>query len=159
MTRRQVAEQLGATFGLDGEQLAAFPTPDRLLELEPMAGLPELKVHRLRGVADAALAGRLDAGRLRSLEPEAALEELQTLEGIGPFFAMLVLVRSTGHTDVLAENEPRLLRAIARYYGLAAPPTPEELEALALPYLGRRPDPLRRRRGGEPLGIFDGIVD
>jgi DNA-3-methyladenine glycosylase II len=93
-----------------------------------MAGLPELKVRRLHGIAEAALAGRLDAGRLRGLEPAAALEELQTLEGIGPFFAMLVLVRSTGHADVLAENEPRLLRCVAHYYGR------DDLPALAEPW-------------------------
>jgi 3-methyladenine DNA glycosylase/8-oxoguanine DNA glycosylase len=61
-----------------------------------MKGLPEVKVERLRAVAETALARRLDAERLRRLEPEAALAELQEAPGIGPFYATLILVRSTG---------------------------------------------------------------
>jgi 3-methyladenine DNA glycosylase/8-oxoguanine DNA glycosylase len=39
---------------------------------------------RCQGVAAAALAGRLDAQRLRALDEAAALTELQSLRGIGP---------------------------------------------------------------------------
>jgi DNA-3-methyladenine glycosylase II len=129
--RSEIATRLGRTFDLDGERLAAFPTPRRLLEVEPMNGLPDVKVQRLRAVAEAALDGRLDAGHLRSLAPEDALARLQQLPGIGPFYATLILVRSTGHADVLATGEPRVLACAAHYYTLDAPPSPERFAELA----------------------------
>ena len=79
--RRALAEQLGETFELAGERLAAFPQPDRLIGVDPLPGLPEEKALRLRGVAEAALAGRLEADALQALGPEAALEEVQRLRG------------------------------------------------------------------------------
>jgi DNA-3-methyladenine glycosylase II len=96
-----------------------------------MKGLPELKVERLHAVAEAALAGRLDPERLRALEPDAALAELQELPGIGPFYSMLVLVRASGHADVLAEGESRVLAAAEHFYGLDRPPSPERFGELA----------------------------
>jgi DNA-3-methyladenine glycosylase II len=130
-TRGEIAERLGRTFELDGERLAAFPTPHRLLEVEPMKGLPDVKAARLRALAEAALVGRLDANRLRRIDPDAALAELQELPGIGPFYAMLILVRSSGHADLLPEGERRVLACVAHYYGLEAPPPRERFAELA----------------------------
>lgn len=131
VVRAEIGQRLGRTFELDGEQLAAFPTPRRLLEVQPMKGLPVIKVERLRAVAEAALTKRLDPDRLCALEPEDALAELQELPGIGPFYAMLILVRSSGQADLLASGEPRVLACAAHYYGLDAPPTPDRFAELA----------------------------
>ncbi len=133
-TRRAIAERLGHSFELEGELIAAFPTPRRLLEVEPMKGLPALKVERLTAVAEAALAGRLDPRRLRDMEPEEALAELQELPGIGPFYAMLILVRASGHADLLPAGERRVLACVGHYYGLDGPPTPERFVELAEPW-------------------------
>jgi DNA-3-methyladenine glycosylase II len=84
--RRRLSDELGATFEVGGVAIAAFPLPQRLLdELEPGPGLTEEKVDRLRGVARAALERRLDPAWMRAMKPAAALAELQTLRGIGPF--------------------------------------------------------------------------
>jgi DNA-3-methyladenine glycosylase II len=131
VTRSLIAGHLGRTFELEGEPLAAFPTPRRLLDVEPMDGLPAVKAQRLRVIAHAALEGRLDPGRLRQLDPDAALTELQELPGIGPFYSMLVLVRASGHADLLPEGERRLLAAVARFYGFDQPPSPERFSAIA----------------------------
>jgi len=129
--RRELSEALGATFALAGERVAALPLPERLLEVEPMRGLPEEKCGRLRGVARAALEGRLDPERLRAMEPEEAMADVRSLKGIGPFYAGLVVIRATGLSDVLPVEEPRSLHAAARFYGLDAPPDPEAFTALA----------------------------
>src|SRR5207237_6226709 len=47
-TRAAVAERLGESFDIAGERVAAFPAPERLLAVEPMPGLPEVKAERLR---------------------------------------------------------------------------------------------------------------
>jgi DNA-3-methyladenine glycosylase II len=153
--RNEIAGRLGRAFELDGERLVAFPTPQRLFEVEPIKGLPMLKVERLRAVAEAALAGRLDAERLRGAEPETALAELQELPGIGPFYAMLILVRSSGHADLLPAGEQRVLACAAHYYGLHGPPSPERFAELAEPWRPFRTwaTVLLRYAGG-----IDGIV-
>lgn len=98
--RRRLSEELGATFDVGGIPMAAFPLPERLLNVKPGPGLSEEKVARLHGVAHAALDGALDPQRLRAMKPDAALAELLTLRGIGPFYAALILVRSSGVADV-----------------------------------------------------------
>jgi DNA-3-methyladenine glycosylase II len=130
--RRALSESLGAIFELVGERTPAFPQPAALLEVQPMTGLPEEKVVRLRGVVEAALEGRLDAERLRALGPEGALEETQRLRGIGPFYSGLIVLRATGFADaMLPVAEPKLLRHAARYYQLDAPPTLEQFIDIA----------------------------
>jgi len=120
-TRLRLSRELGARFDVGGVAMSAFPLPRRLLEVRPGPGLAEEKAVRLRGVARAALDGLLDPARLRAMAPEAAIEQLQTLRGIGPFYASLVLVRASGVTDV-AVDEPRALTGAAHHYGLDAPP-------------------------------------
>jgi DNA-3-methyladenine glycosylase II len=129
--RDAIAGRLGRAFELDGERVAAFPTPQRLLEVRAMKGLPEIKVRRLRAVAEAALAGRLDAQRLRRMEPEEALAQLQELPGVGPFYAMLVLIRASGHADLLPVGERRVLACATHYYGLRDAPAPERFAEIA----------------------------
>ena len=132
--RRRLSEELGRSFELDGEVLAAFPPPERLQEAQPMPGLPPEKVARLRGVAEAALAGRLDPERLRAMGPERAMADMRELRGIGPFYAGLIVVRATGLADVLPVNEPTALASAAHHYGLPGPPSAQEFERLAEPW-------------------------
>jgi DNA-3-methyladenine glycosylase II len=117
--RRTLSERLGATFDVRGVAMAAFPLPERLLEVAAGPGLPDTKVARLHGVARAALDGRLDPVRLRELEPELALAELQALDGIGPFYAALILVRSSGAADIAAVH-PHAIASAALAYGADA---------------------------------------
>lgn len=123
--RRELAENLGASFELGGETLAAFPQPQRLLEVELEAGHHAAeRLERVKGVARAAIDGSLDAERLRSLGPERAYQELQQLRGIGPFYATLIVLRSIGFADAPLQIEERhLLAHVARFYGLDGPAT------------------------------------
>jgi DNA-3-methyladenine glycosylase II len=131
--RDQLARELGTSFQLDGAALAAFPLPERLLGCAERPGLPPEKVARLHAVARAALDGQLDADRLRALDPAAALADLQTLKGIGPFYAQLLHIRSTGVTDALVD-EPRVLASTAHLYGLPHPPDRAAFAELAEPW-------------------------
>jgi DNA-3-methyladenine glycosylase II len=58
---------------------------------------------------------------------EAACEGLRKIRGIGPWTAEGILTRGTGIADALSVNEPDVLHAVQKAYGLARPPTPEEL--------------------------------
>jgi DNA-3-methyladenine glycosylase II len=115
---------------LSGIRLDTFPAPRRLLGRPRVPLVPELKDSRLRSIAEAALDGRLDAGRLRAMPATEALHDLAGLPGIGPFSAQLILLRGAGHPDFFATAEPRLHAAVATAYGLRSPGLPD-LERLA----------------------------
>jgi len=131
LVRQRLSETHGEVFELAGERLAAFPSPRQLLSVSSFPGIPADKLARLHGVADAAFAGRLDVDHLKALGPERAMAELQQINGIGPFYSALVVIRGTGFTDVLPIHEPEALALTAQLYQLAAPPGPEEFARIA----------------------------
>jgi DNA-3-methyladenine glycosylase II len=129
--RERLAGELGRTFELEDERLAAFPLPERLAVVEPGPGLEQARADRLRAVAAAAVAGRLDPPRLAALGSDGAAAALQLLPGIGPFWSRLVVVRALGLADALATEEPRLLAYVGELYGLGRPASVEEFERIA----------------------------
>ena len=129
--RAALSEAAGRRFTLAGEQLAAFPTPRALLRLGAFPGVDAQRLDRLHGVARAALDGRLEASRLAALGPDDALVDVQSIKGIGPVYAGLIVIRSVGFTDVIAREEPLALAMLAQLYGLPAPATPEQFDEIA----------------------------
>ncbi len=124
--KRKIAEAIGTRHG----DLVATPKPSVLAELAEFPGLPAVKIDRLRAVAQATLEGLLDPERLRRQPAEAASAELQTIDGIGPFSAELILVRGAGAPDVFPTNEKRLHTAMRNRYG-KPDATAKQLEAIA----------------------------
>jgi DNA-3-methyladenine glycosylase II len=114
-----LGEQLGDRIELDGVTYAAFPQPQRLLELTDAPGLNAVKVQRLHGLAQAALDGRLDTERLRSLPRDEAMEELMRLNGVGGFTAEGTILRGCGVVDELP-RDPLSRDALAEIYSLKA---------------------------------------
>jgi DNA-3-methyladenine glycosylase II len=129
--RRRLSEAAGAVLDLAGQPTPAFPLPARLLKVTQFPGVEDSRIARLHGVAEAALDGRLDAPALRAASPQAALAELQRIEGLGPFYATLVYLRSTGVTDALTLAEPRLADYLRHYYDLPETPGLAEIERIA----------------------------
>jgi DNA-3-methyladenine glycosylase II len=115
-----VKERLAQALGEEVDGLHAFPAPHVIAELEPVPGVSAVKIERGRALARAALDGVLDGARLRSLGPEAAIEELLELPGVGPFTAQGIVVRGANEPDWLPSAEPRLGRAVEGAYGPGA---------------------------------------
>ncbi len=132
--RERLSRAWGRTFELAGEELAALPTPRRLLEITAFPGISADRIERLHGLARAALRGLLDADRLLRLGPIVAESEVRRIKGIGPLYASLIVIRGTGFTDVLAPDESRSLDLIRQLYGLGGVPSPAQLEELAEPW-------------------------
>ncbi len=116
--RTKLSQAHGTAFELAGKETLALPTPSAFLELDSFPGLPADRIPRLHGVADAAQAGRLSAGRLAAMAPEEAMRELQQLPGIGPFYSSLIVVRACGNADVLAVDETMARSVAVKLYGL-----------------------------------------
>jgi DNA-3-methyladenine glycosylase II len=130
VVKQALQREVGVELTIHGEQRLAFPSPERVLAAHELPALPAHKAANLRAVAEAAAAGRLDAGRLRALPADEALAELRQLPGIGDFYAQLILIRGAGTTDFLPTAESRLLRAVERAYGVKSP-TQADVEAIA----------------------------
>jgi DNA-3-methyladenine glycosylase II len=129
--RTRMASQLGDRVDFGDRQLPSFPAPDRLATLREFPGLTSRKVDQLQSLGRAAGQGQLDTTALRSRPPGEALAHLQTLPGIGPFSAELILLRGAGHPDVFPTQEKRLHRAMAAGYHLGPDPELEALQAIA----------------------------
>ena len=129
--RKRLSQAHGRTFSLPGGDVEAFPTPADLLAVDLFPSLEPQRIDRLHVIAKAALDGVLEPRRLLDMAPEAAMAALQGLPGIGPMYATLILLRSTGATDILTLGEPRLAAYAGHFYGRARPVTPDELAAIA----------------------------
>jgi len=115
-----ISDAAGDPIVLDGASHRAFPRPQRLLELRSVPGLSDVKLGRIRGLAQAALDGRLETERLRSLPTADALDELRGLDGVGPFTAEGTLLRGCGVVDALP-SEGLTREAVAELDGTPIP--------------------------------------
>jgi len=129
--RRRLSFQHGTVFELAGQRSAALPTPQQLLGVREFPGINAEKMARMHGIARAALAGRLDADRLKSLGPEITTQEMQHLKGIGPFYASLITIRAVGFADVPPVDEPIVRELVTRLYRLPQPCSPERFLEIA----------------------------
>jgi len=118
--KRDVSERLGDQPTIAGAEIPAFPRPARLLELREAKGLNDEKIRRLHGLARAALDGRLDTERLRSMGPDEALAALRELPGVGPFTADAVLYRGCGVVDGIPASDELGQSVIRDLYGMDA---------------------------------------
>lgn len=132
--RCELGRAHGATFQLAGVEVAALPGPSQLLGLGAFPGIEPARLERIHGVARAAQAGLLDAGRLRSLEPDSAIGEVCKIKGIGPFYGSLIVIRALGHTDVLPRQESKARDYVRRLYELPGVPNDAELARIAQPW-------------------------
>lgn len=154
VVRNRIAQALGRVYGDGANQLFAFPTPERLLELKEVQSLEEVKVQRLHAVARAALDGQLTASYLLGMSTEDAMASLQRLPGVGPMYATLILLRSTGTQDSVTGVEPRLPSYLGELYGLGRTATTDDIARIME---GWRPfrtwSAVLTRVVGERLGI------
>ncbi len=128
--RDELVAGAGTPLEHGGTTYRPFPAPEAVLELGTLP-MPSVKAERVRGVAEAALDGDLDAERLRGMDPEDAMAAVRELPGIGPFSAALIVIRGAGAADAPATAEPRVRAIAAQRYGNPALEQPEAFAAFA----------------------------
>jgi DNA-3-methyladenine glycosylase II len=128
--RQAMAEQKGRAIQVGSTTFYAFPEPATLLGIEEFPSVASVKMDRLHAVARAALEGKLDREGLRTMPEAKALELLQTLPGIGEFFAQGILMRGAGVVDAVTDDD-MTPRAIQLQYGLADRPDEAEVRRRA----------------------------
>ena len=128
-----LAAELGKKLVVNGQVFHAFPEPAVLLTLEGHQGLNQQKVARLHAVARSALDGLLDRDLLRALPIDEALSKLETLPGVGPFFAEGILHRGAGLVDDMTRDD--LTRdAIQKAYHLSEVPDQATIDRVSQPW-------------------------
>ena len=127
--RARLAEEIGGTVTIGGQPFHAFPTPQELLAAPQLPGISAVKHERLRAVAGAAQDGWLCREPLRALPADQALQRLQTLPGIGAFFAQGILYRGAGLTDGLTDDDVTRF-ALSERYGVDAGASPAAVREL-----------------------------
>ena len=80
------------------------------------------------------LDGELELDRLAELPDDEVIRELTAVKGIGEWTAHMFLMFTLHRPDVLPVGDLGVRNAAMKAYGLAAPPKPAELEALAEPW-------------------------
>jgi DNA-3-methyladenine glycosylase II len=111
-----------------------LPTPAELLATESETlrgiGLSGAKSVYLHDLAERLSDGRLDLERLRSLDDEAARAELMQVKGVGRFTADGVLMLALRRPDVWPAADLALRRAVERVWGLDAPASLADVDAI-----------------------------
>ncbi len=119
------------------------PTPLEVLAEEPealraAAGLSRAKVVFLRSLAQRVVNGELDLDALPQRSDDEVLGELTSIRGIGAWTAQVFLMLHLERPDIVAAGDLGIRRAVMIAYALDAPPTPDEVEALAQPWRPHR---------------------
>jgi len=121
---------LGEPHEHGGVQLYPFPGPEQVLSAPDSvlrgAGLSAGKLATLRRVADALEAGAIDAGQLERLPSPDAAALLRSIKGIGPWTAVVILLRGLGRLDVFPGNDT----SVARNLTLVGGPASLDVETL-----------------------------
>ena len=111
-----------------------LPTPAELLATDTETlrgiGLSRAKTAYLRDLAERLVDGRLDLARLQALDDDAARTELVQVKGVGRFTADGVLMLALRRPDVWPAADLALRRAVERVWGLEAPATIAQIDAI-----------------------------
>ncbi len=118
------------------------PTPEAMLALteEDLRGIgfSRRKVEYAHDLAAHALDGSLELDRLGELDDEEVIAEIVAVRGFGRWTAEIFLIMHLGRADVVVSGDLGIQRAIMVEDGLAAMPTPKEVEARAEPWRPNR---------------------
>jgi DNA-3-methyladenine glycosylase II len=156
--QHRLIEAHGSTLEIAGERVMSFPTPEQLLGVTEFRGIPEEKLTRLHAVARAAQDGLLDAATLRAVGRDEAVARLQSIRGIGPFWAQMIYLRACGIHDEFPD-EPLAIAALGRLHNLGDRPSPADVERLTDLYRPYRMWVCYLLRVCQGRGLIGGPID
>lgn len=88
------------------------------LEEIQQLGISMRKAQYIKGVAEAALQGKLDLQELNHLPDEEVVKRLVSLHGVGVWTAEMMLIFSLQRPDVVSWGDYGIRRGMMRLYGL-----------------------------------------
>lgn len=119
---QQISNKAALTVRQRLSDLLGSITPEKIAKT-PLAaiqscGMSARKAGYIKGIADAALSGQVDFGRLHTLSDEEVIRQLTSLRGVGVWTAEMVLIFSLCRPDVVSYRDFGIRRGMMLLYGL-----------------------------------------
>jgi DNA-3-methyladenine glycosylase II len=122
-------------FGRLASAVGGKLTPQAILKLRPSRmrtlGLSKQKTAYIRDLARHTRDGQLVFEELPALSDEVVIERLTHVKGIGVWTAHMFLIFALRRHDILPTGDLGIRNAIRKAYDLPAPPTPDQMTAIA----------------------------
>ncbi len=97
-------------------------TPENIKEAElsdiQKCGMSVRKAEYIKGIAEAAMSGQVDFGRLHMLTDEEIIKGLSRLRGVGAWTAEMLLIFSLCRPDIVSYKDLAIRRGMINLYGL-----------------------------------------
>lgn len=126
----------------DGRRYYVFPSPETLAAATPeqlrTIQVSGPKARYIIAISQSIIERGLNLDTLQPLAPEAAIEGLMALKGVGAWTAQYVAMRALGHVDCLPAADVGLQKSIRYFYGLRKPPDAARVEVIARAWSGWR---------------------
>lgn len=156
--KRRFVEGYGEQVEHDGHTYYMFPTPERIVKIDPVE-LREIQFSRQKtryivAMAQSVIVGELDFDEVREQDDEDALATLQRQIGIGRWTAEYVLMRSFGRRDVIPAGDMGLRSAVGVFHGLPGNASELEVREMAENWRPYRSDIAFRCWFGFQHGIY-----
>ncbi|WHH61111.1 DNA-3-methyladenine glycosylase [Petroclostridium sp. X23] len=81
-------------------------------------GMSERKAGYIKGIAEAAISGKVDFHTLSTLDDEEIIKKLSALRGVGVWTVEMLLIFSFCRSDVVSYNDLGIRRGMMNLYGL-----------------------------------------
>jgi DNA-3-methyladenine glycosylase II len=95
------------------------------------AGLSRQKLGYIRDLAEHAVSGKVDFGRLPGMSDEEVIESLTDIKGVGVWTAHMFLMFSLRRPNILPVGDLGVRMAIQKAYKKRKMPTPKQVEQIA----------------------------
>jgi len=119
---QQISKQAAATVSCKLQQLVKNINPETIAAIDlydiKACGMSERKASYIKGLADAAAAGRVDFNNLHRLTDSDVIEKLSALHGVGIWTAEMLLIFSLGRPDIVSYRDLAIRRGMMRLYNL-----------------------------------------
>lgn len=119
---QQVSSRAAATVWRRIQNHFGVLTPEKIAETSceeiQQLGISMRKAQYIKGVAEAALQGKLDLQELSNLPDEEVVKRLVFLHGVGVWTAEMMLIFSLQRPDVVSWGDYGIRRGMMRLYGL-----------------------------------------
>lgn len=134
--KRAFVEQFGDSVPYGGRTYYAFPSPERVAELDHERDLRPIQFSRQKSryviaAAQSVLDGTLDFDQIERLDDDGASMALQAQLGIGRWTAEYILLRGFGRLDVIPAGDAALKALVGQYQQLGRAATELEVRVLA----------------------------
>jgi DNA-3-methyladenine glycosylase II len=136
---RSIETRMIKTFGdainLDDKSYYAFPTPEKLSNLDKDdlrgVGLSFRKAEYVIGLSKNIMDGEVDLGKLKVMDTGDIIDVLLNIRGVGVWTAELAVIRGLHRLVVVPADDVGLRRIVSHYYNDGDPVSSDELREIA----------------------------